>query len=100
MKTLKTINVFFLCCEVKKTIEVVYFMDVSCNGKKLMTGWGTDGILYTFKVVPRKPIPLILPIGDEISHGKRKRFGDGDFTEPYSRLFKGEGVYSPSASEP
>ena len=43
----------------QKTIEVVYFMDVSCNGKKLMTGRGIDGVLYTFEVVPRKPIPLI-----------------------------------------
>ena len=46
----------------QKTIEVIYFMDVSCHEKKLMTGWGIDGILYTFEVVPRKPIALMEPL--------------------------------------
>jgi len=27
---------------------------------KIMTGWGTDGILYTFEVVPRKAIPIVM----------------------------------------
>jgi hypothetical protein len=45
-----------------KTIEVVYFRDDSYKDKKLMTGWGTDGVLYTFEVVPRKPIPLMEPL--------------------------------------
>jgi hypothetical protein len=45
-----------------KRIEVVYFRDDSYKNKKLMTGLGTDGILYTFEVVPRKPIPLMEPL--------------------------------------
>jgi hypothetical protein len=63
----------------QKTIEVIYFMDVSCNGKKLMTGLGTDDILYTFEVVPRKPIPIIIPLADGFLQRKRT---DGDLTEP------------------
>lgn len=51
-----------------KTIPVVYFIDTSCNGNKLINGWGTDGILYTFEVVPRKPIPIAIPIADEKKH--------------------------------
>jgi hypothetical protein len=43
-----------------KRIEVVYFRDDSYKDKKLMTGWGIDGILYTFEVVPRKPIPIVM----------------------------------------
>lgn len=31
-----------------KHIEVVYFRDDSYKSKKLMTGWGIDGISYTF----------------------------------------------------
>lgn len=42
-----------------RSIEVVYFQDVSYKNKKLMNGWGTDGVLYTFAVVPRKAISLI-----------------------------------------
>jgi len=42
-----------------RRIEVVYFRDDSYKNKELMTGLGTDGILYTFEVVPRKPIPII-----------------------------------------
>jgi hypothetical protein len=45
-----------------KRIEVVYFRDDSYKDKKLMTGWGTDGIIYTFEVVPRKPIPITIPL--------------------------------------
>ena len=48
-----------------RTIDVIYFQDNSYRNKKLMCGWGTDGILYTFKVVPRKPIPMIIPLADE-----------------------------------
>jgi hypothetical protein len=63
----------------QKTIDVVYFMDVSCDGKKLMTGWGTDGILYTFEVAPRKPIPITIPLADEKKHIGR---ADEEGTEP------------------
>jgi hypothetical protein len=44
-----------------KRIPVIYFQDDSYKDKKLMTGWGIDGVLYTFEVVPRKPIPIVLP---------------------------------------
>jgi hypothetical protein len=42
-------------------IEVSEIIDCSHNGKRLINGWGTDGILYTFEVVPRKAIPIIEP---------------------------------------
>ena len=44
----------------QKTIPVVYFLDTSYSGKKHMTGWGTDGVLYTFEVVPRKAMPIVM----------------------------------------
>jgi hypothetical protein len=31
-----------------------------------------------------------LPIGDDFSHGKKKRFGDGDFTEPNAENDRGD----------
>lgn len=65
-----------------KRIEVVYFRDDSYKNKKLMTGFGTDGVLYTFEVVPRKAIPMIQPLSDEISQRKQP---DKDFTEPSER---------------
>jgi len=43
-----------------KTIPVINFLETSCKGMKIMTGWGTDGILYTFEVVPRKAIPIVM----------------------------------------
>ena len=59
-------------CDLKlkgcKTIEVSYLQDVSYNNKKLINGWGLDGILYTFEVVPRKPIPIMLPLSDASYH--------------------------------
>ena len=45
-----------------KRIEVIYFQDESYRNKKLMTAWGTDGVLYTFEVVPRKAIPVTIPL--------------------------------------
>jgi len=42
-----------------KRIDVIHFRDDSFGNKKLMTGWGVDGTLYTFEVVPRKPIPIV-----------------------------------------
>jgi len=79
-----------------KNIEVVYFRNDSYGDKQLMTGLGTDDVLYTFEVVPRKPIPLIVPIGDDFSHGKKKRLGDGDFTEPGYRLFRAQQFFDPA----
>jgi hypothetical protein len=43
-------------------IPVVYFRDDSYNDKRIMTGWGVDGTLYSFVVEKRKPIPIIEPI--------------------------------------
>jgi phage FluMu protein Com len=51
-----------------KRIDVVNFHDDSYKDKKRMTGWGTDGVLYTFEVVPRKPIPVTIPLADEKKH--------------------------------
>jgi hypothetical protein len=67
-----------------KTIEVINFLDVSYKNKKLMSGWGIDGILYTFEVVPRKPIPIISPL---FKQTKSNRFDedyktDGEVTVP------------------
>jgi hypothetical protein len=56
-----------------KWIEVVYFHDTSYKDKKLMTGQGTDGVLYTFEVVPRKPIPFVLSPNESLHGGNTKR---------------------------
>jgi hypothetical protein len=64
-----------------KRIEVVYFHDDSYKDKKLMTGWGIDGTLYTFEVVPRKPIPIAIPIADE----KKQHFRT-DEEEPVPKI--------------
>jgi hypothetical protein len=61
-----------------KTIPVVYFRDDSYNDKKIMSGWGVDGVLYTFEVVPRKPIPIIQPIRRKFTEGQ----SDEDLTKP------------------
>jgi hypothetical protein len=45
-----------------KTIEVAYFRDDSTNKNQRVTGRGIDGILYTFEVVPRKAIPIAIPL--------------------------------------
>lgn len=70
-----------------KTIEVVYFQDGSFKDKKLMTGWGIDGVLYTFEVVPRKPIPIVLGNPTTVNMD-----GDSDekLPEPVSPLYKGD----------
>jgi len=62
-----------------KRIEVVYFRDDSYKNKKLMTGMGIDGVLYTFEVVPREAIPYVVPLSDEFLQRKKP---DKDFTEP------------------
>jgi hypothetical protein len=51
-----------------KVIPVVNFIDTSYNGQRVMTGWGVDGVLYTFEVVSRKPIPYILSTSDDSYH--------------------------------
>ena len=61
-----------------QTISVVYFRDDSYNNKKIMTGMGIDGVLYTFEITPRKPIPVVTPIR-RIFTGL---FSDDNFTEP------------------
>jgi len=74
-----------------KRIEVRYFYDGSYNDKKLMTGWGIDGVLYTFEVVPRKPIPIVMT-SDEFSQqkksdeSKQSNDSDGEVTERQKRV--------------
>jgi hypothetical protein len=62
-----------------KNIPVIDFSDTSCNDRKIMTGWGVDGVLYTFEVVPRKPIPIIISASDGFLQRKKS---DEDLTEP------------------
>jgi len=68
-----------------KTITVVYFRDGSYKDKKLMVGWGTDGVQYTFEVVPRKPIPLMDPLNRRKVTDFRT---DGEVTEPFIARYK------------
>ncbi|MCL5948848.1 MAG: hypothetical protein M1490_00015 [Candidatus Bathyarchaeota archaeon] len=60
-----------------KTIEVSEIIDGSYGNKKLINGWGTNGILYTFEVVPRKAIPLMEPL----SRRKVTTFDERDETD-------------------
>ncbi len=70
-----------------KRIEVIYFCDDSYKNKKLMTGWGTDGVLYTFEVVPRKPIPIAIPLSRRNVTGFREDNGtDEEVPVPASPL--------------
>lgn len=70
-----------------KRIGVVYFHDESYKNKKSMTCLGTDGILYTFEVVPRKAIPLMEPL----SKRKVTNFrANGDITEPKEHICMSE----------
>lgn len=69
-----------------KTIEVVYFRDDSVNSNQRVTGRGIDGILYAFEVVPRKAIPITIPL----SRRKVTPFRtDEDETEPYAETYRG-----------
>jgi capsule polysaccharide export protein KpsC/LpsZ len=61
-----------------KSIPVIYYSDVSYKDKKLINGWGVDGILYTLEVVPRKPIPIVM-LSDDFLQRKKS---DKDLTEP------------------
>ena len=74
-----------------KRINVVYFQDGSYGKKKIMTAWGIDGTLYTFEVVPRKPLPYILPLADAFLQRKRT---DEELTEPFPTIYKGGIVFS------
>lgn len=40
-----------------------------------MSGWGIDGTVYTFEVMPRKPIPITIPLADENLQRKRDSQG-------------------------
>ncbi len=62
-----------------KQIPVVYFRDDSYEDKKVITGYGLDGILYTFVVSPKTAIPYFQKLTDESLHGHKT---DEDFTEP------------------
>jgi hypothetical protein len=56
-----------------RRIEVAYFRDDSYRDKRLMTGLGLDGVLYTFEMVPRKPIPFVLSPSDDSYHDASNR---------------------------
>lgn len=56
-----------------KIIPVAYFRDDSYGNKKLMTGWGVDGILYTFEVTPRHAIPVVMCPADDSYHEPANR---------------------------
>jgi hypothetical protein len=72
-----------------KRIEVVYFRDDSYKDTKLMTGWGTDGVLYTFEVVSRKPIPMIMPLSRRnVTDSECKDRTDGEVPEPQKTKLK------------
>jgi hypothetical protein len=51
-----------------RIIEVSEIIDGSYGEKRLMNGWGTDGVLYTFEAVPRKAIPYFIRLSDEKKH--------------------------------
>jgi hypothetical protein len=62
-----------------KKINVAYFRDDTQNGKKRVTVRGIDGTLYVFEAVPRKAIPITIPL----SRRKVTAFKtDEDETEP------------------
>ena len=71
-----------------KIIQVTEFYDGSYKDKKLMNGMGTDGVLYTFEVVPRKAIPITIPLNnnpsDDSYHANKN---DDKLTEPFSIIF-------------
>jgi hypothetical protein len=48
-----------------------------------MSGWGVDGVLYTFEIVPRKPIPIIMSLNRlKVTDPRWKDKTDGEVTEP------------------
>jgi hypothetical protein len=63
-----------------RTIEVSEIMDCSYDGRKLVNGWGIDGVLYTFEVVPRRAIPLMEPLSNRRKVTDFK--DDGEVTAP------------------
>ena len=77
-----------------KRIPVAFFRDDSFDDKKIMTGYGLDGVLYTFVVTPKTAIPYFRKLTDEISQRKST---DGDLTAPsFIRLLywvRGFGYY-------
>ena len=56
-----------------KRIPVAYFRDDSYDNKRIMTGYGLDGVLYTFVVTPRTAIPYFQNLSDASYHEPRNR---------------------------
>ena len=56
-----------------RLIEVADILDVSYDGKKIITVQGLGGAVYTFEVVPRKAIPYMLPLSDDGYHEPQNR---------------------------
>ncbi len=66
-----------------KIIEVAEIYDGSYEGKKLLNGWGIDGVLYTFELVQRKAIPLMEPISKrKVTDHPYRDETNGEVTEP------------------
>jgi hypothetical protein len=68
-----------------RRIEVVYFRDMSYEDKQLMEGMGVDGILYTFEILPRTPIPLLISLADEKKQEYRTDEEGTESERQYSR---------------
>jgi hypothetical protein len=58
-----------------------------------MTGYGLDGILYTFVVMPRTAIPHFQKLTDEKKHQFRT---DEEVPEPQKEMFISSGMPSDS----
>ena len=67
-----------------KQISVTYFRDDSFDDKKVMTGYGLDGVLYTFVVTPRTPIPYMKRLSDGSYHDKTS---DDKLPKPFLTRF-------------
>jgi hypothetical protein len=73
-----------------KIIQVSDIFDGSYKNKKRLNGWGIDGVLYTFEIVPRKAIPLMEPLSRRkvTAHRWRDETDDKE-TEPYAGTVEG-----------
>ena len=72
-----------------RLIEVADILDVSYDNKKIITVQGLNGALYTFEVVPRKPISIMIPLQQTKSnrfHGDEET--DGEVPVPFSTIYK------------
>ena len=76
-----------------KEIPVVYYRDDSYGDKKSVTALGIDGVLYTFEVVPRKPIPIVAFMRNLTTVNMNPETDD-KLTEPVLPIYRGGIVFS------